>query len=186
MKKHVVFAYSIISVLLYSNVSLAEKAIIMENFYIQENKTIKGGGSLSLGYRSLSADNIIKNTRFEQEFSHSNFKYEENLFEKAEVKSNLYYDIQKYDTCTPYIGVAAVVTRFSGADEYYADTVTEYNVMAGISYKPKNQKIVGVNMKYNYSDKLGDNYNEESIFAQQSGYINSSNHSIAAYLDIGF
>ncbi len=178
--------------MLYSNFSVAKQSMAMqsvvkEDFYIKENNPFKDSSVLSFGYKSLSADGAIKNTRFEQEFAYSNFTYAENLLDKTEVTSNLYYDMQNYQNFTPYLGVSAVITSLSGSDDkYYNDTLTKYNLMAGVSYKPQIAHIFAVNMKYNYSDKLEDSYNKENVFNHQSGYINNTDHSILAYIDVSF
>lgn len=185
MRKQLVLS-SLIMAISFGSAASANDKSVLENFYVKSNDSVVSESSLSLGYRPLSSEGILKKARFEQEVSHSVSFFDESSLDKTKIMSNFMYDFEKHGSITPYMGVGVGVTHFSNYDEKSAsDTLPTYQVMTGVSYDSVKHPQIKMRMGYSYSDTISETASDNDVRYKQDNIDNGA-HAVAAYIDFSF
>jgi opacity protein-like surface antigen len=171
---------------------------VLENFYLKSgdlsdmmgSSPLHSGDKVSIGYRPLSNDGFLGNTRFEQELSYSEPINGISNATTTKFMSNLIYDIGDSSTFKPYLGVGAGViynetensVNFSSNIDA-SDTFRTCHIMTGFAYEPADHPSVTMRLGYSYAVTSGNPSLRGNLTSQQE---DPNGHTVAGYVSLRF
>lgn len=172
----------------------ANAGVVAENLYFQSDENKISGSQTShvkLGYRNISTNKLLNKIKFEGELASSTVQTNYKSFGSNKIMTNMVYNVKQTSSFSSYIGIGAGVFQTSVSNNLGDDNSDEseilpaYQIMSGLSYKPKSFPSVQLNLGYSYSATANSSSPADHDLYNHGEYENEG-HSMAAGLKLNF